>query len=75
MIVSYTYLIFCTNHTVALNAAQLALLDSETLVAIVEFCAERCNDYLLTGSNVCSTAYNLHRLSLADVYGCYVHVI
>ena len=72
---THANLILSTDHTQALYTAELALLDGKTLVAVIEHAAQVGNDYLLTCSNIRSTADNLLWLALAQVNGCYVEVI
>ena len=56
---AYTDLIFGANHTVAFHTTQLRLLNDEFIIAIVEFCAKRCDNYFLTGGHIMRTAYDL----------------
>ena len=64
-----------TNHTVALYAAQLALLNHKLLVAIVKYAAQIGHNHLLTGGYVRRTAHNLRWLALAQVNRCYMQVV
>ncbi len=63
------------NHTEALHAAKLALLDGETLVAVVEHAAQVGYDDLLACGHVRRAADYLLWLALAQVNGGYMEVI
>ena len=52
-------LVLGTDHAIGLNAAQLALLDDELLIAVIELGAKRSHDDLLAGSHIGGTADNL----------------
>ena len=72
---AYANLILGADHAVGLDAAQLALLDDELLVAVVELGAEGGHDDLLAGSHIGRAADNLLHLGGADVHGADVHVV
>ena len=69
------YLVLGTNHAVRLDAAQLAFLYRETLVAVVELGAQRGNDHLLPCLDIGRAAYDLFGFTLSEVDGADVHVV
>ena len=69
------YLVLSTDHAVGLDATQLALLDDELLVAVVELGAEGGHDDLLAGSHIGRAADNLLNLGGTDIHGADMHVI
>ena len=72
---AHANLVFGTNHTKRLYAAELRLLDRKLAVAVVEHAAQVGNDNLLTSSYVRCAADNLLRLALAEVDGCDMKVV
>ena len=70
-----TDFILCTNHAVALYATKFALLDSETLIAVIEFATQLSHNHLLTGSYIWSTAHYLLHHSIAFIHCSDMHVV
>ena len=69
---AHTNFVFGTNHAHRLHAAQFALLDSETFIAIIEHAAQIGHNHLLPGGHIGSAANNLARhiasqINLRDV--------
>ena len=56
---SHADFILGTDHTVALHATQLTLLDHELLVAIIEHAAQISHDHLLSCGHVRRATNNL----------------
>ena len=75
VVVAHAYLVLCTNHAVALHTAQLALLDGEALVAVVELGAHHGHYHLLSGSHIRCSAHYLDGLALACIHAADVHVV
>ena len=75
VVVAHAYLVLCTNHAVALHTAQLALLDGEALVAVVELGAHHGHYHLLSGSHIRCSAHYLDGLALACIHTADVHVV
>ena len=59
VVIAHANLVLGAYHAKALHAAQLATLDGETLVAIIEHSTQGSDDDLLTGSHIGRTADNL----------------
>ena len=72
---TYANLVLGTDHTVALYAAQLALLNHKLLIAIVKHAAQIGHNHLLTSGYVRRTAHNLRWLTLAQVNRCYMQMV
>ena len=69
------YLVLGTDHAQTFHTAQLAALDNELLVAIVQFGAHYGNNHLLSGRHIGSTAHNLQGSILSHIYGADMHVV
>ena len=69
VVATYANLVFGTDHAQRLLATDLAFLDSELLVAIIEHCAYGRHDYLLTSGHVGSAAHDLQRFCIWS-YSC-----
>ena len=72
---SYADLVFGTNHTERVLAAQLAFLNGKTLVAVIEHGADGGDNHFLSRRYVGRTANNLQGLSLADIHGCQMQMV
>ena len=64
-----------TDHTEALHTTQLALLDGEFLVAVIEHAAQISHNDFLSCSHIRCTTHNLLRFALAEVDGCHVEMV
>ena len=68
MVITYSYLILSANHSKGVHAPQARLLDSEFLVAVIEY-ATKVSDYdFLSCRNIRRTADNLLWLAFTQVY-------
>ena len=67
---TYAYLVFCANHTERVLAPELAFLDRETLVAVIEHGADSGYDDFLSSRYVRRTTNNRKGFALADINGC-----
>ncbi len=63
-----TDFILGTYHAVGFHASYFRFLDFKLLVAVIEYGPYRGHDHGLSGSHVGSSAYNLHRLSRAEIH-------
>ena len=68
MTAAHAYLVLGTYHAQRLHATQLAPLDGERLLAVVEHAAQIGHDDLLTGHHVRCAAHNLLRFALAQIH-------
>lgn len=67
--------VFGADHAQRLDAAKLAFLDGEFLVAVVEHGADRSHHHSLSGCHIRSAAYYLQGFARAYVDCRHVHVV
>ena len=70
-----TDFILSTDHTEALHTTQLALLDGEFLVVVIEHAAQISHNDFLSCSHIRCATHNLLRFALSEVDGCHVEMV
>ena len=75
VVLSYANLVLGTYHAQALHTAQLAPLDGEALVAVIELGAHHGRYHFLAGSHIGGATHYLERLFLSHVHSAHMHVV